>query len=168
MKLIFIDTCLFIDLCNLHLINELFQLEQEIHISYEIFNDIDNINKNLICSNKSFDRLNIHKMGNDSYKDMYEMNYPNYLGHNDKTGLFVANKVSGLVITTDSVVCSYLKSIGIEFQGILWIFDMFVSNGILIKSDAIKKMNNLIETNKIYQPNLDLTAEAKKRIKLWL
>jgi hypothetical protein len=59
------------------------------------------------------------------------------------------------------------KHKGIEYHGMIWIFDKLVETSVLSKKEAAIKLKQLVVTNFIFRNNQPLVAEIEKRLKIW-
>ncbi len=70
-------------------------------------------------------------------------------------------------MSSDKTVRNFAKNKGIEYHGMIWVFDMLVESAILTNFDAALKLQQLVTTNFIYQNNKALVEEIQKRLMLW-
>jgi rRNA-processing protein FCF1 len=89
------------------------------------------------------------------------------LSETDKSVLYIANKLDACVLSSDKALRNCANNKGIEYHGMIWIFDKLVETSALTKKEAIKKLKQLIDTNFVFQNNKQLIAEMEKRLKLW-
>jgi len=167
MKLAITDACIFIDLFELQLTAQFFELDIEIHTSLDVFNELYEDQKQLLSAFRSVKKLTIHIIEEKDRMSIYQTAYPRALSDMDKTVLFLAAKFDAIVLSSDKAVRNYAKNKAIEYHGMLWIFDKLVELGRIEPNEASLKLNVLINRNTIYQNNAELVKEMGKRLKLW-
>jgi len=167
MKLAVTDACIFIDLIELQLTAEFFGLPIEIHTSLDVYNELYNDQKEILKAYRLFGKLSVHNITSEEKLKIQGEKFPRALSDNDKTVIFLADKLQATVISSDKAVRNYAKSKAIEYHGMLWIFDRLVEAKLLNPTDAISKIDKLVSGNVIYQNNVELTSEIEKRKKIW-
>lgn len=85
----------------------------------------------------------------------------------DKSVLYIASKINACVLSSDKVIRNYAKNQGIEYHGMIWIFDVFVEKTILTPREAVSKMKQLVDSNFLFRNNKKLDEEIEKRLKKW-
>ncbi|MDR1369894.1 MAG: hypothetical protein LBJ72_07185 [Dysgonamonadaceae bacterium] len=167
MKIAITDACIFIDLHDLKLTNLLFSLELEIHTSLDVFNELYAHQQDILSAFHSVGKLTIHNISAEDRINMRRQNYPKSLSENDKTVLYLAEKIDAMVLSSDKAVRIYARKKSVEYHGMLWIFDRLTECGSLLPLDAADKLELLIRTNIMYQNNTELVFEMEKRLKNW-
>jgi predicted nucleic acid-binding protein len=167
MRVAITDACIFIDLHDLNLTNHLFSLELEMHTSLDVFNELYAYQQDILSAFHSVGKLTIHNISAEDRLNIQKQNYPKSLSENDKTVLFIAEKIDAMILSSDKAVRTCAKKKSIEYHGMLWIFDKMVESGLLLPSDAAIKLKMLIHTNIVYQNNTELIREMEKRLKNW-
>jgi predicted DNA-binding protein (UPF0278 family) len=167
MKLAITDACIFIDIYDLQLTSKFFALELEIHTSLDVFNELYEEQKELLRAFESIGKLKVHIIQHNDRIAIFEKKYPRALSDNDKTVLYLSEKLDAMVLSSDKAVRANAKKLCAEYHGMLWIFDKLIEEGVLDKKVAIEKINLLLATNIIYQNNAELMMEIEKRTKSW-
>lgn len=167
MKVAITDACIFIDLYELGLTNLLFKLNLEVHTSLDVFNELNINQKDILAAYQSMGILTVHNISGEERIEIYNRNYPKGLSNSDSTVLFLAEKYTAIVLSSDKQVRKNAQARAIEYHGMLWIFDKLIAENILTKTAAIEKLKRLIETNIIYQNSPELNREMNKRINAW-
>jgi len=72
-----------------------------------------------------------------------------------------------MLLSSDKIVRNFSKANAIEYHGMLWILDQLLLSEQITYPVAIKKLNDLITNNIVYQNNMELTYEITKRIEKW-
>jgi len=80
----------------------------------------------------------------------------------DCSCLYISQKFEATFLTGDSALRRVAEQKAIAVHGVLWIFDEMVANGLLSKSDAADKLEELMVLNQ----RLPQT-ECNKRLKTW-
>lgn len=89
------------------------------------------------------------------------------MSENDKTVLFLAEKIQAMILSSDKAVRNCAKKNSIEYHGMLWVFDKLLETNLLSPSQATQKLETLIKTNLVYQNNAELVKEMNIRLKKW-
>lgn len=167
MKLAVTDACIFIDLIELQLSSEFFGLPIEIHTSLDVFNELYTEQKEILKAYSSVGNLSIHNLSAQEKNRIHEERFPRSLSENDKTVIFLADKLNATVISSDKAVRNYAKSKAIEYHGMLWIFDKLIEFKLITPLEAIAKIRTLYSGNIVYQNSIELNIEKNRRILLW-
>lgn len=167
MRLAITDACIFIDIYDLQLTSKFFGLELEIHTSVDVFNELYDAQQELLRAYQSVGKLTVHSITGEDRQLIHSKNYPRALSDNDKTVLYLSEKIDAMVLSSDKAVRSCAKKLCVEYHGMLWVFDKLIEEGLLDSATAIEKINQLLAANPVYQNNADLKVEIDKRIKLW-
>lgn len=167
MRIAITDACIFIDIYELHLTTEFFSLDLEIHTSFDVYAEVHEHQKELLKAFQALGKFTIHKISQEDRLEIIKSSYPKSLSDNDKTVLYLAEKLEAMVISSDKRVRHSAKNKTIEYHGMLWIFDRLIEKGAITATDATLKLRKLINSNMVYQNNAELVAEMDKRLKLW-
>ena len=136
MKIAITDACVFIDLYDLNLTNLLFSLELDIHTTLDVFNELYSHQQDILSAFHSVGKLTIHNISAEDRINIQKQNYPKALSENDKTVLFIAEKIHAIILSSDKAVRNYANKKSIEYHGMLWIFDKLVEALLLDTSIA--------------------------------
>ena len=167
MKIAITDACIFIDLINLRLMSHFFGLDNEIHTSLDVYNELNPQQQDLLKAYQSTSRLVIHNLDPGDKKQIQDEKFPGSLSEADKTVIYLAAKFNAMLISSDKVVRKYAKNRSIEYHGMLWIFDNLLYVNLITKEEAIAKIQMLISKNIYYKNNMELVNEINKRIEKW-
>ena len=165
MTVIINDTNIFIDLCNVNLINHFFQLPFEFHTVDFVINEINKneqlnkvepyiVNKKLFV--KQFD-------GNELLQITMRQNEHKKLSIMDCSVWIYAEKTGYKILTGDRLLRDLASKNNIEVSGIIFIFDELIKYNILTKSEAALKLQELKKTNKRLPMKI-----IEERINEWL
>ena len=167
MKIAITDACIFIDLHDLKLTTLLFSLNLDIHTSLDVYNELYPHQQEILSAFHSVGKLTIHNLSAEDRKNIQKQNYPKALSENDKTVLFLAEKINAIVLSSDKAMRNYAKRKSIEYHGMLWIFDKLVEEALISSSNVAAKLETLIKTNIVYQNNAELIKEMERRLNRW-
>ena len=167
MRIAITDACIFIDLYSLEIIAQFFQLNIEIHTSYDVINELYTHQQKVLKAFETTGKLIVHNLTDEERTIIHQEVYPKSLSENDKTVIHLAIKFDALLLSSDKAVRNYAKTKAIDHHGMLWIFDQLIGNNLLHYLVAREKLRELIMTNIIYQNNPELVREMNKRINQW-
>lgn len=167
MKLAITDACIFIDLYELELLSQFFQLDLEIHTSLDVFNELYPSQQQLLIAFSSFGKLTFHSLTAADRIEIYNGCYPRSFSDNDKTVLHLAAKLEAIILSSDKNLRLFAKNKSIEYHGMLWIFDKLIERGFITYNEASEKLQRLINTNILYQNNMTMVVEMNTRLKKW-
>lgn len=167
MKLAVTDACIFIDLIDLKITSHFFGLDLEIHTTNNVWNELDEDQKELLFAYRNVEKLHVHILEDEDEKKMTALKFPKRLSKQDQTVIYLAQKLNALILSSDKPVRNFAKSLSINHHGMFWIFDQLVKIDSLSKSMASNKLRKLLTGNLMYRDNLALWKEADKRFKLW-
>jgi len=167
MNLAITDACIFIDLIELQLSSEFFRLPLEIHTSLDVFNELYSEQQEILKAYSSVGKLTIHILNSEEKAEIQDSIFPKSLSDNDKTVIYLAEKLNATVISSDKAVRNFAKSKSIDYHGMLWIFDEIIKSGLIEPALAIEKIHKLFNRNIIYLNNAELLNEKDIRIERW-
>ena len=162
MKIIVNDTNILIDLADLDLLENLTELNFELHTNDFVISEIEKpeqlekINK-IIKSGK----LTVATTNADEYSDIAKLQTKN-LSFEDCSVWYYTKKVNGILLTGDGNLRKSATIAGLEVRGILFVFDKLVENKIIDNQTAIEKLEILEQKNPRLPKN-----EIEKRKKEW-
>jgi len=167
MKIAVTDACIFIDLHDLDLVASFFNLEIEIHTTTAVYFELYPEQQLVLKAYQSVGRLKIHNLQEKDFIEIHSEKYPRSLSETDKSVLHIANKLNACVLSSDKVLRNCAKNKGIEYHGMLWIFDQLVESTELRKKEAGDKLRQLLQTNFVFRNNQQLVLEIEKRLNTW-
>lgn len=157
------DANILIDLLKINLLDTFFQLEFDFQVTDVVLGEIqeDNVHElerfitNGILNKQGF-------LFEDLVKIQEVRNKYQALSIADCSCLYLAEKLSGTLLTGDGALRRIAEEHSIPVHGILWIFDEFVAGDLITKTVAYDKLLKLRELN----PRLP-SLECQKQIKIW-
>lgn len=161
------DTNIFIDLSNVGLLDEFFSLPWDIHTTDFVMLELTREGQHeMVSKYKATGKLQIPVFEQEELMEIIAMfqeyNYQSNVSFTDCSVWYYAKTNNYVLLTGDRKLRSSSLLDGVEVHGILHVFDVLVGCGIISHFTAIKKIEQLYETN----PRLP-QEEKEKRIKLW-
>jgi len=153
-----------IDLCDIDLLNELTQLNLELHTTDFVINEIRNVEQinqlnKIIADNK----LIINSFNPTELLAIILKNQSvSSLSIQDCSVWHIAELKNAMILTGDNVLRKTVKKHDIEVHGILWILDELIIQKIISKYTAYEKLVFLMEIN----PRLPKKA-CTERLENW-
>jgi rRNA-processing protein FCF1 len=126
LKIAVTDACIFIDLYDLGLVTSFFKLQIEIHTTSSVYFELYDEQQQVLTAYQSVSRLIVHNLKEEDFLQIHSEPYPKSLSETDKSVLHVANKLNACVLSSDKTVRNCAKNKGIEYHGMIWIFDKLV------------------------------------------
>lgn len=167
MKLAVTDACIFIDLYDLQLTAQFFNLEIEVHTSIDVIKELYENQQQMLSAFQSVKKLMVHIISEDDKRKIYSNDYPKSLSESDKTVLYLADNLNAMVLSSDKTLRRTAKNKGIAYHGMLWIFDELIKHSLISNTEASSKLKHLITSNLVFQNNKELVEEMEKRLVLW-
>jgi len=147
MTLAVTDANIFIDLFELKLLGQFFELELNIYSTQEVLLECDKALREELEVFIQKEKLTIQSISDDDVEEMDKMNFNKGLSEPDRSVLFVAKKQKGIVVSGDKLIRKWCKQNQIEVHGILWVLDEMESSNILNPKEAIEKLQSLLQIN---------------------
>lgn len=167
MRLAVTDACIFIELDRLKLTSLFFKLDVEVHTSVDVFNELYIGQQEVLRAYEAGKMLYIHTISSEERNLINNGKFSTGLSQNDRTVLFLAEKLKAIVLSTDKLMRNYARKNALECHGMIWIFDMLIDTGVIPKADAAHKLKEMISQNVIYQNNTELLKETGVRLSVW-
>ncbi|GAB1448198.1 hypothetical protein MASR2M44_12060 [Bacteroidota bacterium] len=168
LKIAVTDANIFIDLFELELTPAFFKLEFEFHTSSAVYFELFPEQQEVLKFFQSKNRLTVHNLQEQDFQEIYLEKYPKSLSEADKSVLYIANKINAIVLSSDKTLRNYAQKKGIEYHGMLWIFDQLIETKILNQKEAREKLELLVRINFLFRNNQKLLQEIETRLKRWI
>jgi predicted nucleic acid-binding protein len=142
------DASIFIDLINLGWIRLLPQLNCEIVTTYAILTELYDWQQAVLGEIVREQGLIIHAVPDEelnAWKGSVET--AKRLSHPDLTVLWLAVKMSAMVLTGDRLVRATSVKLRLEAHGLLWLFDRFLDARLITEAEARTSLEALMKTN---------------------
>lgn len=160
MKIAITDANIFIDLIYIKLLEKLFALELDIHTTFEVLDELNEIQKSALSRFIRRKKLTLHK--GDEGPKIEAIQSKRSLSESDKSVLYLAIHLQAFMLTGDGHLRKISGIKKIEVHGIFWLFDEFLLNGLISKNSAWKQLKSLMGYNK----RLPID-ECEKRLAAW-
>lgn len=161
------DACIFIDLIELDIVAEFFQLEIELHTTVAVMDELFQEQKQVLEAYQAVKKLHVHNLGEKDYLEMEIIPFPRGLSQEDRSVIYLAKKIgNAIVLSSDKLVRDFAGSVPLPYHGIFWIFDELVKESILPSRMAALALTKLISINSMYR-GTGTANEIAKRIQLW-
>ena len=167
MKIVVTDACIFIDVIELQLTAKFFGLDLEIHTTRDVFDELYPEQQQILEAYQDNNKLTVHILSSGEKLALLSDDYPKALTPEDRSVVFIAQKLDAIVLSSDKPVRKVAKKLAIEYHGMIWIFDQLVEKGHLNCEEASVKITLMVNTNLIYRNNMEMQGEVGKRIKNW-
>lgn len=167
MKVAVTDANIFIDLINLKLISNFFDLKIAIHTSLEVLGELYSHQQEVLLAYKNTSKLTIHNLNDIEFGEMLDYINAKQLSDADKTVIYIAYKIQAIVLSSDGPARKIAKQKKLETHGLIWLFDEFVKTNHLSKPIACSKIKELLSTNRRYREDKRMNEEFEKRLKDW-
>lgn len=164
MKIVLSDANIFIDLCNIGLLDEFFSLDFEFHTTEQVVNEIKrpeqkqqinkHINKNLNI--KILTGIDILEVA-----QLFSGNVSN-LSYVDCEVWYISKQHNLTLLTGDKNLRNQATKDNIEVRGVLFLFDEMIEQNCITQKYAYDKLFLLSKTN-IRLPK----KEVEKRLEAW-
>ena len=159
------DACFLIDLIDVGLLDEFFQLGFQPHITPSVLAELegDDYEKPVRESIKQ-QKLFLHNLSeHDQSKILHLMeDHSSLLSEPDCSCLYLARKIQATILTCEKLLTKTAKSLNIAVHGSLWVMDQLIASSIITKKTAHRKLTKLMSIND-RMPK----AECEKRLKQW-
>lgn len=160
MKIAVNDANIFIDLFEVDLVREFFELKLELHTTDLVINELDFSQRQAL---KKFTQLSIKSFDENELKELSQLELASgKLSAQDLSVYYYAKAINATILTGDKKLRTEAKKKGFEVHGIIWVFDQLIKQKIIKKKSAIEKLNKLMTVN-TWLP----MDECKKRIEEW-
>ena len=157
------DANIIIDLLDIGLFSQTFELEICFHTSHFVLSEINKEQRQFVMPLVKEGLLKIDNAGEQEIIDIYNLsNRVKALSVADCSVFLLAERLRATILTGDGYLRRYSTKHDIEVHGILWIFDQLLESNVISKSSAINKLLLLIDKNSRLPK-----SECEKRIKSW-
>jgi hypothetical protein len=156
------DANIFIDLIKLELLGFLFDLDVEVHTTYEVYYQLNDNQEKVAKNFVQSKALTLYSLTSDELGDLNDTDFPKGLEIADKTIYLYAVKTDGFVLSGDNKLRKFCEAKLQKVNGILWVFDQFHQKKLLTPNELANKLKILVQFN----PRLPM-EECNTRINRW-
>ena len=167
MNVAILDGCIFIDIFCLEIIPKAFEIGYEFHTSLDVFNGLNQNQKDAYYPYQTSGRLVLHTITESDRKGIKSLNYPAAISNSDMTVLFLANKFDAIILSGSKVIINYNLKKDLKCHGILWIFDTLIDRVLLSPDEAVHKLEKFSKINPHHCNYKELASGISKRIAHW-
>ena len=161
------DACIFIDILDIRITSLFFELELEVHTTYDVWNELYEEQQETLSAFKSVGKLNVHILEPEDIEKIIDSSYPKSLSSPDKSVLYLADKFGAMLLSSDKAVRNFAKSKAIDHHGTFWVLDQLVEKQLISQKSASARLKGLFNKYLMYRNNIQLRKEADKRFDLW-
>lgn len=154
MRVAITDANIFIDLCEIELINEFFQLELEIHTTQEVLDEVEGD-----CLSPYIDNIILKIFTAKEIEDLPELEVAKKLSLTDRTIIALSEEIEGIVLTGDGLLRKTLEERELEVHGIIWVFDQ------LLEQDCISHRLTSSQKNAFYDEIGEMVSIAADAVR---
>lgn len=147
MKIAVTDANIFIDLIKLQMLGYLFSIDFDVYTTREVADQLNTAQYEKIDSFIQAKVLKVTSFTADELNEIVALKAPKALEFPDKTVIYLAIKLSAEVITGDGPLRKFCINNSLTVRGIVWLFDIFLTSGLITHAIAAEKMNLLLSFN---------------------
>ncbi|WP_197687280.1 PIN domain-containing protein [Aquiflexum balticum] len=131
MRIAVTDAGIFIDLIDLDLISDFFQLDLELHTTVEVMNELFQEQKQVLAAYQDGRKLIVRNLDDQDFSKMEKIAFPRGLSPEDRSVIYIALELgNAIVLSSDKLVRKCAESHALEYHGLLWIFDLFLTSAL--------------------------------------
>ncbi len=160
MKIAITDANIFIDLIYIELLDELFDIELELHTTINVVSELNDAQQKALLKYSKKSRLTLHSQEEFSIPEAIRKSKK--LSDSDKSVFSLALELDAFILTGDGVIRKVSGIQKIEVHGMLWLFDRFLERKCISKKKALQLLKVLMKFNKRLPVN-----ECEERIIRW-
>lgn len=162
MKIAVTDANIFIDLIKLDMLGFLFNLDLEIHTTYEVYNQLNSEQEKIAQNFVQSGLLILYSFTPEELEELNKIDFPPGLEIADRSVYYYASVSEALILSGDRKLKKFCESKHNNVKGIIWVFDQIVKNELIPVKNAAEKMELLLKINSRLP-----YEECQQRIKKW-
>lgn len=147
MRIAVTDANIFIDLIHIEMLGFLFDINMEIHTTFEVYNQLNEKQKKIVLNFVQSKSLHVYKFTIEEITIIASLEFPRGLEFADRTVYYYSSKINSLVLSGDRKLKTFCESKSLEVRGILWLFETLVNMNIIHAKLAAQKLKLLISIN---------------------
>jgi predicted nucleic acid-binding protein len=159
------DACFLIDLIDVDLLNEFFQLGFQPHMTPSVLAELEgDVYEKPVRKSIKQKKLFLHNLSEYDQSEILSLmqDHSSLLSEPDCSCLYLARKIQATILTCEKLLTKTAKSLDIEVHGSLWVMDQLIASSIITRKTAHHKLARLMSVND-RMPK----AECQKRLKRW-
>lgn len=152
MDIVVKDANIIIDLFNIGLVNSCCRMKMEFHTTLHVFREIsDDEQRKQLIEMINNQELIVDEFSDTEYERFLQMagtsDGKNHLSEADCSVIILAQRYKCRLLTSDKKLKRQAEEQGLTVNGILWIMDLIVQEGIITKRDMIPYLERYRDTN---------------------
>ena len=159
------DACFLIDLIDVDLLDEFFQLGFQPHMTPSVLAELEgDVYEKPVRENIKQKKLFLHNLSGHDQGEILKLmqDHSSLLSEPDCSCLYLARKIQATILTCEKLLTKTAKNLNIKVHGSLWVMDQLIASSIITKKTAHRKLVKLMSIND-RMPK----AECQKRLKRW-
>ncbi|ULQ51976.1 hypothetical protein [Flavihumibacter fluvii] len=141
------DANIFIDLIETEMLGFLFDLDLEIHTTYEVYNQLNTDQEKVTQIFVQSKALFLYSFSFDELQEIASLEFPAGLEMADRSVYYYATKVTGIILSGDRKLKNYCERNHKQVKGIIWVFDQVFEKELLPPDQLAAKMKLLLKIN---------------------
>ena len=141
------DANIFIDLIETEMLRFLFDLDLEIHTTYEVYNQLNTEQEKVAQNFLQSKALFLYSFSFDELQEIASLEFPAGLEMADRTVYYYASKITGIILSGDRKLKKYCEGKHLHVKGVIWIFDQVFEGELLPPDQLVAKMELLLKIN---------------------
>lgn len=167
MKLAVTDSSVFIDLFEVGELNSFFGLPFEMHTTSRIFSELHSYQQEELESFVRVGKLTVHTLSDADWDRQPLFDFSRALSEPDQSVLMYAHDIQAIVLSGDMAIRKKARQMGLEFHGIIWIFEQMVACKRIGKELALTKLNALLSQNLLYRSSQKMRKAVQDLKEKW-
>jgi predicted nucleic acid-binding protein len=161
------DTCIFIDLWNIGLLENFFELQLTVHTTFDVVSELEAEQAAALHAQKDHGKLTIHNLSHEQRAMIGQTPYPKSLSEPDKSVLHLATALNAMVLSSDKVLRHFAKTKNLDFHGMIWVVEQLVAGKHLTPQTRLVKLDELLSTNNMMRGSKEVKKKIDELKLLW-
>jgi predicted nucleic acid-binding protein len=159
------DACFLIDLIDVDLLDEFFQLGFQPYITPSVLAELEgDVYEKPLRDGIKQKKLFLQNLSGNDQNEILKLMRENssLLSEPDCSCLYLAKKIQAIILTCEKLLTKTARKLDIEVHGSLWVLDQLIASSIITEKTAHRKLTKLMYINDRLPK-----AECKERLKQW-
>jgi predicted nucleic acid-binding protein len=161
-QIVITDACVFIDLFELGIISDFFSLQLEIHTTTNVIFELDVEQQAELALFEQAGKIHVHVLTPDDFTEIQSNYLSKSLSIADKSVLFLAVKLDAIVLSSDRLVRSHAKQVGLNYHGLIWIIQFMINQQVLVPIKAQQAVLFMLNNPNLFRLNLEMQESLIK------
>ena len=162
MRIAVMDANIFIDLFEILWQENLFKIGLEIVTTREVFDELNEQQQESLKKKMESGQIRVMDILVAEHTLVNAIDTSRRLSFSDKTVLYIAIRDNLQILTGDQKLKKTAEKLGLQANGILWVFDKIVELNIVTHHEAADKLESLMRINSWLPEN-----ESFARLEMW-